>query len=199
MGTVHPLMAPPSEAKRALVLAGAVGIVFALAAGSLKPQPQADARASRVPWGEDGRPARVACLRVTGLASPQVLALHGLDADAGEQYVDGVWCADADADGGTAAALPGGMTVVDGTSMDAPADAGTEAVVLKMQGEAGGFACACSTGSSCEALGVGGAWAAAPKGVTLAPGAWRGAGCTEKTCVELQGRAVSMPAECAAP
>lgn len=60
--------------------------------------------------------------------------------------------------------------------------------------------CACSTGANCNwtpplAGGGFGASVAAPKGLTLPPGTWTGAGCKRKTCVELGGSS-SMPAAC---
>ena len=63
-----------------------------------------------------------------------------------------------------------------------------------------GFACACSTGSSCNwtppLIGGGfGASTPAPKNLTLPAGTWSGAGCSLKTCVEMYG-SDSMPNVC---
>lgn len=57
--------------------------------------------------------------------------------------------------------------------------------------------CACAVDGACEARGEDGGWLRAPTGVTLSPGAWRGAGCARKACVELwRSDVTSWPEEC---
>ena len=68
------------------------------------------------------------------------------------------------------------------------------------QTAATGFACACSTGASCNWTpplqgGGFGASTPAPKNMTIPAGLWTGAGCSLKTCVELYG-SDSMPKVC---
>lgn len=68
--------------------------------------------------------------------------------------------------------------------------------------EDGGFLspCACSTGSFCEWLRASpmnpdAGWVTAPRGVTLYPGMFRGTGCLNKPCMEMQGHS-SWPKQC---
>lgn len=68
------------------------------------------------------------------------------------------------------------------------------------QTAATGFACACSTGASCNWTpplqgGGFGAAVAAPKNMTLPAGTWAGTGCSLKPCVEMYGFD-SMPRAC---
>ncbi len=90
-----------------------------------------------------------------------------------------------------------------------PSQAGWQKVIIAhrsdpaAQAVATGFACACSTGASCNWTpplqgGGYGASTAAPLGVTLPAGLWSGTGCELKTCTEMFGFS-SWPAECPVP
>ena len=88
--------------------------------------------------------------------------------------------------------LPGGMVALETTQAETTYDGGPM-FYAALASSAG--PCACSSGSGCSALGDDGGWAPAPTGLTLQPGAFTGAGCLLKTCVELSG-IPSMPPGC---
>jgi hypothetical protein len=126
--------------------------------------------ATRVEWPKDAKPAQVECEWLTVLAQPT-------------------------ADGGM------GTPIV--VSREPALDMGSKTEVYA-KGDAFGFECACSKGSDCEQLRSylpdekkEAEWVAASLGTTLSKGRWRGAGCWQKSCVELARRDItSWPSEC---
>lgn len=155
----------------------ALGLSAALAAAVAGLTARDSTRNFAEPWPAGGRPARVTCEWVTVLEESE------------KAYARIQVCDSADAG---SPKLPVGVVQVGDR---AAGDGGTSKV------EAGGFDCACSTGTNCEEFrtskGRAGAWVAATGRKTLGPGLWRGAGCIQKACVELwRGDATSWPAAC---
>lgn len=164
--------------KTASVVSLAVGVVALGVAGvavreALDPDP-----VSREAW--DVKPARVSCEWVTALD------------ERAKTYVRLQVCDEEKTDGGKPY-VRSGLIAFGETK---PGDGGAYRI------EAGEFECACSTGRDCERLaapspGAQPAWAAAPTGITIGDGLWRGAGCIRKACTELfRSDVTSWPDDC---
>jgi|GEM_PF-4269649 len=139
--------------------------------------------------GDPGAGAK--CLFTTALASPQALALFGLSADGGHQYVYARVCGQP-SDGGMPS-LPAGIEALDFGQTEEDYDGGPIfSAVLPGRDE---WPCACSTGALCNMLDNNGVWRSATPGITLEAGKWSGSGCYPKSCVELAGVS-SWPSAC---
>jgi hypothetical protein len=149
-----------------------------------------------VGWGDAGMPAGAVLVHATARASPQAMAIFGVDAGGAAHAYFRCNIVSVPVDGGTdpgAALMPGADVVYDDDTVDA-APAGAPQLECWRQGRADApFPCACSTGPGCIQPDGG----PAPQGVTLQAGAFvPGAACLAKACVELAGSS-SWPAECA--
>lgn len=170
--------------------AGAIALLLgAVALGQLSAGPEASQGHVRVGLA----PAGSYALWATSLASPAVqAAILGVDSGA-PVYVRSRACVvgvDGGADPGQYS-VPGLVVVYDDdtTQPCAPGvDPALEAWTTARSDTP--WACACARDATCTADG-----GAAPLGVTLAAGAWTGAGCTPKPCVELSG-VTSWPTSC---
>jgi hypothetical protein len=159
-----------------------------------------DPRRFSVPWPDGGEPTGdVRCTWTTALVSPSMLAIYGARSDAGSQYAYARICEAMPTDGGPSdedeIVMYEGLEALEFEQMEEPWDGGGPALTAILQGQPG-WPCACSTGSDCEWMPwySGGEWLEAPVGITLS-GQWRGAGCFQKSCVELAGVS-SWPSGC---
>lgn len=202
-------LTPPTWATRAGIAAFLATAAAALYFGTVHTSPASSPTHVVLDWPDAGVPADARCMWLTGLASPQVAQVFGLDLPdgGGSQYVYGHFCA-SPSDGGTLT-TPQGMTALEDTEVEEAYDGGPQLQAWTYADPDSHFPCACSSGHDCQvaaadpglALGLGpsgdGGLVDAPLGVTLQPG-WVGAGCLRKACIELGGVSSWRP-ECPLP
>jgi hypothetical protein len=180
----------PSFSTRAGIAAFLLTAATALYMGTQHTAPGSSGTHVVLDWSDAGAPADARCMWLTGLASPQVSHVFGLDLPdgGGSQYVYGHFCA-SPLDGGTLS-TPQGMTALEDTEVEEAYDGGPQLQAWTYQDPDSHFPCACSSGSACQvpdtSLHSDGHLVDAPLGVTLQPG-WVGAGCLRKACIELGG------------
>ena len=141
----------------------------------------------RVPWPDGGVPDGGFCVDFDGLSDAEARAFFCLTPDGGQEYARGRgWAPDVDGDAGMPV-IPDGMQAVQDSEVIRYSGACPYRFEAWLPSTEAPFPCACSTGADCEALAIDGGWVTAPAGVTLPEGAWRGAGCWKKVCVEIAG------------